>query len=285
MRIVMEWIKITNPIEKNAIKILSECVERNLDWVQSESIKDLTSLSPEEINDAVDFLESLGAIRVERAIGTAPYKFVMIGIEGRGRYLYHEIQERLAEKSKGETDIKTLPDRPLNPVGSPFGFTEHDWETVALQKGDKTTLYVVMGLQFKSDFYDTDILVNTMEEYFQQALDLYNSKHEEKVKLKFDKLEAGYGGHLFNTIAANIIGSDIAIFDTSNNNPNVMIELGVSLTWGIRVLPIREGTNPDTPSDISGQTWIKYEESGRKILDEHFPKKLELMIARAIASK
>ncbi|MDD1696306.1 MAG: hypothetical protein LUQ54_05355, partial [Methanoregula sp.] len=78
--------------------------------------------------------------------------------------------------------------------------------------------------------------------------------------------------HLFNTIAANIIGSDVAIFDTSNNNPNVMIELGVSLTWGIRVLPIREQTSPDKPSDISGQTWIK------------FPKKLELMMARAIAS-
>jgi len=210
----------------------------------------------------------------------------MIRIESKGRYLYHEIQEKSAQIPKEEVEsTKGLPDRPLNPVGSPFGFTEYDWETVALQKGDKTTLFVVIGLQFKSNFYDTEIIVKSLEEHFQQALLLYNNKHPAKVKLKFDKLEAGYGSHLFNPIAASIIGSDIAVFDTSDYNPNVMIELGVSLTWGIRVLPIREKTSPDTPSDISGQTWIKYENSGKTILDENFSKKLEVMISRAIASK
>jgi hypothetical protein len=265
---------------------LNICVEKELEWIPSEILVGLTHLSPQEINDAIDYLESIGAIRVERGMGTHPFNFFMIGIEGRGRYLYHEIKERIIDPAEdGVKGSKNLPDKPLNPVGSPFGFTENDWETVALQKGDKTTLFVVMGLKFKSNYYDTDNLVKSIEEYFNQAIILYNSKHPEKIQLKFDKLEAGYGTHLFNSIASSIIGSDIAVFDTSDHNPNVMIELGVSLTWGIRVLLIREKDSPDIPSDISGQTWIKYEDSGKKILDDKFSKQLEVMITRAIASK
>jgi hypothetical protein len=51
---------------------------------------------------------------------------------------------------------------------------------------------------------------------------------------------------------------DIAVFDVSDLNPNVMIEIGVALTWGIRMLLIRENGSPTPPSDISGQTWAKY---------------------------
>ena len=52
------------------------------------------------------------------------------------------------------------------------------------------------------------------------------------VQLDFQSLAAGYGGHLFNKIARDIIGADIAVFETSNLNPNVMLEMGVALTWG-----------------------------------------------------
>ncbi len=64
-----------------------------------------------------------------------------------------------------------------------------------------------------------------------------------------------------------------------------MIELGVALTWGVRVLPLREKKSPEPPTDISGQTWIEYENSGEKIFDKEFHKKLEKMIERAIAKK
>ncbi|MGC1927711.1 MAG: hypothetical protein WA667_01945 [Candidatus Nitrosopolaris sp.] len=37
-----------------------------------------------------------------------------------------------------------------------------------------------------------------------------------------------------------------------------MIEIGVALTWGVRLLPIREREAPKPPSDISGQTWAEY---------------------------
>jgi hypothetical protein len=39
-----------------------------------------------------------------------------------------------------------------------------------------------------------------------------------------------------------IIGSDIAVFETTDLNPNVMIEM--SLRWGTRALPIRRHDAP-----------------------------------------
>jgi hypothetical protein len=77
---------------------------------------------------------------------------------------------------------------------------------------------------------------------------------------------AGYGEHLFNKIAVDIISSDIAVFETSDYNPNVMIEMGVALTWGVRVLPIKKKGRPIPPSDISGQTWAKYTDDGSKFM-------------------
>lgn len=56
--------------------------------------------------------------------------------------------------------------------------------------------------------------------------------------------------HLFNQIARDIIASDIAVFETSDLNSNVMIEMGVAPTWGTRVHPIRRHDAPPPPSDI-----------------------------------
>jgi hypothetical protein len=52
----------------------------------------------------------------------------------------------------------------------------------------------------------------------------------EEVRLALRSLRAGYGEHLFNEIARDVIRADIAVFETSDRNPNVMIEMGVALT-------------------------------------------------------
>ncbi len=75
-----------------------------------------------------------------------------------------------------------------------------------------------------------------------------------RAKLEFHVLSAGYGDHLFNKIARDIISADIAVFETSDLNANVMMEMGVALTWGVRVLPIKKQGRPGPPSDVSGQT-------------------------------
>jgi hypothetical protein len=103
--------------------------------------------------------------------------------------------------------------------------------------------------------------------------------------LNFRVLAAGYGEHLFNEIARDIIASDIAVFETSNLNPNVMLEMGVALTWGVRVLPIKMKGQPSPPSDISGQTWADYVENGAQFVDPHHLEKLVRMVERAIRKK
>jgi len=272
-----------NPIEENAVKILTSLIEEKVREAQGEQIRQITGLSPEDINDAVAYLKDLGAVEVVKWLGTAPYNFGAVMVNSRGKYLYHEIKKKT---DKMEKEKKLLPERPVNPVGSPYGFTDDDWEFVSLRREDRSTLNVVFGLQYKSKYYNTDQLINNIKEHFQKAIEMYNKKHpKENVTLQFEKLTAGYGEHLFNTIARSIIGSDIAVFEVSDQNPNVMIELGVALTWGVRVLPLREKGSPKPPTDISGQTWIEYEESGRKIIDEEFHKKLEKMIERAISKK
>jgi hypothetical protein len=64
-----------------------------------------------------------------------------------------------------------------------------------------------------------------------------------------------------------------------------MFEMGVALTWGVRVLPIKERSSPKPPSDISGQTWADYEDSGRSFVDPEHDEKLLRVVERAIRKK
>ena len=103
--------------------------------------------------------------------------------------------------------------------------------------------------------------------------------------LEHQELAAGYGEHLFNEIARDIIGADIALFETSDLNPNVMLEMGVALTWGVRVLPIKREGQTKPPSDVSGQTWADYRDSGAEFVGSDHEVKLIRMIDRAVRKK
>jgi hypothetical protein len=175
---------------------------------------------------------------------------------------------------------------PMTPVGSPYGFTDEDWETVSEKKSRGSTLSVVFGYQFESKMYDVVRLRENVERNYQLAVDEYNSfRNAVPVVLDFRSLAAGYGEHLFNEICRDIISADIAVFDTSELNPNVMLEMGVALTWGIRVLPIKIKNCPKPPSDISGQTWADYEDSAQTFVDpDHFTKMVR-MVERAARKK
>ena len=276
-----------NPIELNAIRLLELMVKNDSELFENKWLQEHSGLAPRDISDAVDYLESIGAVEVFKYIGTAPFDFGNVELKSRGRYIYNEIiAEREANRAKNQELGIPLPRRPLNPIGSPYGFTEDDWDIVALQKEDEQTLYVVMGLQFESSFYDNDTLGRNVEAIFQNAVQRYNEQHQGgRIELHFERLSAGLGEHLFNEIARDIIGADIAVFETSDLNPNVMLEIGVALTWGVRVLPIKSEEAPKPPSDISGQTWIDYEDSAARIIDNKFDRKLLKMIERCMARK
>lgn len=251
--------------------------------IDGERVQQLTGLTPEEINDAVSILLDAGLVEWLQVLGTAPFDFANVWITPRGKVWCEQAKEE-SERNPSSPESKIY--GPITPEGSPYGFKEEDWEIVAENKSRGDILSVVFGHQFASEFYDPDSLKANVEMTVRSAVEAYNSlKNAIPVTLDFRSLAAGYGEHLFNEICRDIISADIAIFDTSDLNPNVMLEMGVALTWGVRVLPIKRMDRSKPPSDISGQTWVDYDNSGQTFIDPDHPQKMLRMIERAARKK
>ena len=219
-------------IENNATNILIKLYkfdeENGRAVYPGSKLIHLTQLKPDDINDAVDYLEERGLIERLNWKGTDPFTFGQIELNSKGRYIYQEIQKSHAENSNVENNI--VAQQPIA-AGSPFGFSDLDWEYTQMKISDYSKLIVVMGYQFESKYYNSDMLSSKIESQFKKALDRWNkSTNGSKLELDFIRLVAGYGEHLFNQIARDIISADIAVFETSDLNPNVMLELGVALT-------------------------------------------------------
>jgi len=252
-------------------------------WVSGEQLQGLTGLSPSEINNAVSILRDKGLVEWRQYLGTAPFKFGHVSITARGRFEREQTQK--GESTVHEEAVQVI-QRPATPVGSPYGFTDQDWETVAEAKSRSNELRIVLGCQFESEHYNTELLKTNVRDMLQKAVEEYNTGPGViKVSLIFKPLTAGYGEHLFNEIARNIISSDIAVFETSDLNPNVMLEMGVALTWDVRVLPIKKEGQPKPPSDISGQTYADYRNSAAEFTDSDHHNKLLRMVERAARKK
>jgi hypothetical protein len=261
--------------------------------VDGPTLSKIAGLPASEVNDAVALLESSGYVEWRRWLGTGEYTFGQVWITPVGRYESERASRILADpvplaagpQVQGGNGKKAVL-IPPTPIGSPYGFQDADWERIASMRSQSEQLSVVIGYQFKSPHYDSVLLVENIERMFGDAVETYNRQPGSlETKLAFRPLAAGYGEHLFNEIARDIIASDIAVFDTSDLNPNVMLELGVALTWGVRVLPIKAQSQPKPPSDISGQTWADYESSASRFTDPDHTSKVVRMVERAMRKK
>jgi hypothetical protein len=96
---------------------------------------------------------------------------------------------------------------------------------------------------------------------------------------------AGLGTHGFSRVARDILSADVAVFETSDWNPNVMLEMGIALTWGVAVVPLRRAAARPIPSDVSGQTYVLYEQSAALILSEAFGSQLLELIEQVMQTK
>ena len=288
-------------IDRDAIELLRILADAPRDeYTRGPELCTRSDLDSGRINDAVTLLVDAGHADWVQSLGTAPYDFGHVTITPRGRYE----SQRLAQSSQHGTSLPVVADFPAEaldpentplpdavvlppvPVGSPYGFTDEDWETVSEHKGRQDYLYTVLGHQFESEFFDTEVLRTNVESMMRAAVDRHNSRPaNEPLSLKHKNLSAGYGEHLFNEIARDIIGADIAIFEVSDLNPNVMLEMGVALTWGVRVLPIKATSRPKPPSDVSGQTWADYTENASAFVDPEHHQKLARMVERAVRKK
>ncbi|MGA2261263.1 MAG: hypothetical protein ABSH28_07500 [Acidobacteriota bacterium] len=291
-------------IDRDAIKILGVLANAPRgEYVDRNDVARLSGLPPDRVNDAVALLVEAGHAEWNQTFGTAPYDFNDVMITSRGRYE----QQRIAAATKqsesthpkstvGQRADPGFPEEggvqtvasilPPAPIGSPYGFTDEDWETVSERKGQAGRLYAVSGHQFESRFFDTAMLRHNIEAMLRRAVEAYNGDPSRRpLSLEYRSLSAGYGEHLFNEIARDIIGADIAVFETSDLNPNVMLEMGVALTWGVRVLPIKLEGCPKPPSDVSGQTWADYRDNAAAFVDPEHEHKLVRMIERAVRKK
>lgn len=292
---------MTTQIDRDAATILKVLAEAPRDEdVDRNQVAQLSKLPPDRVNDAVALLVDSGYAEWIQTFGTAPYDFNSVSITPRGRYEVQRLAsatDQAAARSEvaGETPLVSVFDDPDSvrqvtlppaPMGSPYGFTDEDWEAVSEQKNQSQVLYAVFGHQFTSEHFNTDLLRSNVEAMLKEAVRVYNGTPG-KAPLTLDHrvLNAGYGEHLFNEIARDIIGSDIAVFDASDLNPNVMLEMGVALTWGVRVLPIKKEGQPKPPSDVSGQTWADYRDDASIFIDPDHVRKLVRMIERAVRKK
>lgn len=248
-------------------------------WLQARS-----GLDPLAVDRAVAYLDDLGAVTATRR-PDAPGS-LDVRLQSRGRFLFEAIRAlQQAEAVEGEGG-RLLPEPPLNPVASPHGLTAEDWAAVASRKGDSQTLHVVLALQFVSPHYDMKALIRNVEDRFRRAVQEYNARHAEAmITVRFEHLLAGLKPHPFNRVARDIIGADLAVFETSDWNPNVMLEMGVALTWGVPVVPLRRTVARPIVLDVSGQGFVLHENSAARILSEAFDEELVGAIERAIRSK
>lgn len=164
-------------IQENATIILSTLATQTSDSsgrieIRGPKLQELTKRTPAEINDAVTILEESGYVELFCHIGTAPFVFGRVILLPRGKYEYERITEKKAVSQTTEAEIF----RPPVPVGSPYGFNDEDWETVAEVKGKPGQLHVVFGFQFELTHYDTEKLKQNVKEMFQNAVKAYKKK-------------------------------------------------------------------------------------------------------------
>jgi hypothetical protein len=282
-------------IEQDALNVLRAVAQRKAqadewdvdqidEFMDAEEVAAAVNVAPGRLSDAVGLLEHNGYAKVLRTMGNE-YGFAAIAVTPLGQFEYQRSRAAASPETTQSEAASSLPRTPV-PVGSPYGFTHHDWEFVEKARRTSQELNVVFGHQFKSDAFEADALVANVRGSFERAVVAYNATMgHESVVLNFRALSAGYGEHLFNQLARAIIAADVAVFETSDLNPNVMIEMGVALTWGVRVLPIKAEGRPKPPSDVSGQTWADYRDSGSEWVEPEHDTELVAMVERALRVK
>jgi predicted Zn-dependent protease with MMP-like domain len=94
-----------NLTEKNAEIILKELVESDLESFTGSKIEKLTKLSPDEINDAVDYLEDIDILNVLYYDGITNYEFGYVGVTPNGLELY---KRKFTEYNSKKQKLKSL---------------------------------------------------------------------------------------------------------------------------------------------------------------------------------
>lgn len=143
--------------------------------------------------------------------------------------------------------------------------------------GNKRTLHndhtVFLAYQFSSDYYRGFDLLSSVR------LGVESANQEAKksgLSVSFKQVSRNEGFHIWCEICEGIINSSVCIFEISDNNPNVYLELGLAIAHGKEIVLVRNRTSGDVPSDLAGIKYVSY--SNESELEE-----LHIIFAQIIA--
>ena len=108
-------------------------------------------------------------------------------------------------------------------------------------------LKVFVGFRLQSDFHDVEDIQSLMN----ALSDDLRTKHNISLSIQYGKFPAG--SILWDEITNAIRRSDICIFDISENNPNVMMEVGLAMGLERQVFMLKNKTSEKDypkPSDV-----------------------------------
>lgn len=121
----------------------------------------------------------------------------------------------------------------------------------------KRSINIFVGYQIVSSFHKTSDMKTKMAKGIRN---LVSKKSGLSLEFKFgDKFAPG--DFLFHQVQAAIHQCEIAIFDISENNPNVMIEIGMALGAQKRIVVLKNRLSKqkfNVPSDISAFVYVEY---------------------------
>ena len=114
---------------------------------------------------------------------------------------------------------------------------------------------IFLGYQFKSDYYSAASLQNTLVSATQIVTEDYK---ERGLSLQPDQVGHREGEHITCEICEKIQRAVFCVFEISNLNPNVMLELGMALGIGRKYALLRHTDSKDPSSDMGGLKYISY---------------------------
>jgi hypothetical protein len=91
------------PIEANALRVVTALFEADKGDGASfdgSALKVALQLSPRDINDAVEYLDSQGMLERLDYMGTSPYDFGMVSLNTHGRQFYHKTKVKAKAPAK-----------------------------------------------------------------------------------------------------------------------------------------------------------------------------------------
>jgi hypothetical protein len=118
-----------------------------------DTLKDATQLSPRDLNDAVEYLDSQGMLERFDYLGTGPYEFGMVGLNTHGRQLYHKTKGKAKAPAKTSRANKQAKRKGIRV------FISHSSKDVEVAKEVIQLLHTALGLK------TTDIRCTSVDGY------------------------------------------------------------------------------------------------------------------------